>query len=137
MDKWDTIKQNLSNNYASVKQNLLTLPQSRWNLQGIYWSVCAVLKCCWQLEALRPQPQEWQFLHTVERVASCREVVSSRWWRHTMTRASGVVQACKPHTLPPQLQQKTRALRPMSVCGFIYKILQILLHNSNLCTCTS
>jgi hypothetical protein len=58
MGMWDTIKQNISNNYASVQQNVFTLPHSRWNLQGICWSVCAVLRRCWQLEALKPQPQE-------------------------------------------------------------------------------
>ena len=99
---WDNIKHTLSNNYASIKLTFL-LPQHRWNLQGICWSVCADLKHCWQLEVLQLQPQEWPFLHTVERVAFCMEAVGSKWWRHTMTRALGVVQACKPHTLPPQL----------------------------------
>ena len=106
MGMWDNRKHTLSNNYASIKQTFM-LPQCMWNLQGICWSVCAALKHCWQLEVLRPQPQEWPFLHTVDRVAFCTEAVGSKWWRHTMTRASGVVQACKPHTLPPQLQQKT------------------------------
>ena len=54
-----------------------------------------------------------------------------------MTRALEVVQACKPHTLPPQLQQKTRAIRPVSVCGFIYTHLKYLLHNYDSCICMS
>jgi Ca2+/Na+ antiporter len=37
-----------------------------------------------------------------------------------MTRASGVVQVCKPHTHPPQLQHNTWTLRQSAVCDLIY-----------------
>lgn len=37
-----------------------------------------------------------------------------------MTRASGVVQVCKPHTHPPQLQHNTWTLRKSAVCDLTY-----------------
>jgi hypothetical protein len=67
-----------NNKYATANRIGFRLPQNNWNSPGTCWSVCAGLRCCWWLEALRLQYQEWRFLHIVDRAASCRAVVSSR-----------------------------------------------------------